>query len=112
MIIEIDRERERVSLGSKQLADNLGKDRRTLPIGSTVKGKVVNLVPYGAFIDSRRRRRSRTRYGAFMDQAHFKPSEVLRIGEEVEACPRHPEGRAENLPRHCQLDKSLGNGPP
>lgn len=52
MIIEIDRDRERVSLGLKQLANNpWEKIEEKYPIGATVSGKVVNLVPYGAFIE-------------------------------------------------------------
>ena len=45
-------ERERVSLGLKQATpnpwDNIGD---TYPVGSRLRGKVVNLVPYGAFVE-------------------------------------------------------------
>ena len=51
MIIEIDRERERVSLGLKQLADNLGKDRRTLPDWLYSQGQGRQSCAYGAFIE-------------------------------------------------------------
>ena len=52
MIIEIDRDRERVSLGLKQLQDNpWDRIEERFPVGTTIKGKVVNLVPYGAFIE-------------------------------------------------------------
>ena len=47
MVIEIDRDRERVSLGLKQLVDNpWAKIEERFPIGATAKGKVVNLVQY------------------------------------------------------------------
>ena len=87
MIIEIDRERERVSLGLKQLADNpWEKIEERFPIGSTVKGKVVNLVPYGAFIEIQEGVEGLVHVTELSWTKRIsKPSEVLRIGEEVEA---------------------------
>ena len=52
VIIEIDRDRERVSLGLKQLHENpWDQIEAKYPMGAQVSGKVVNLVPYGAFIE-------------------------------------------------------------
>ena len=87
MIIEIDRERERVSLGLKQLADNpWEKIEERFPIGSTVKGKVVNLVPYGAFIEIQEGVEGLVHVTELSWTKRIsKPSEVLRICEEVEA---------------------------
>ncbi|HHN47119.1 MAG TPA: 30S ribosomal protein S1 [Planctomycetes bacterium] len=51
MVLDFDLERERISLGLKQLTPNPWADiRRRYPIGSRIKGVVVNLVPYGAFV--------------------------------------------------------------
>lgn len=51
-IIDVDRDRERVSLGIKQLKPNPWKSiEEKYPTGSTVSGKVVNVVTYGAFIE-------------------------------------------------------------
>ncbi|MBK9975453.1 MAG: 30S ribosomal protein S1 [Planctomycetes bacterium] len=50
-VLKVDRERERIALGMKQLADSPWKgiaDR--YPVGSKHKGKVVNIMTYGAFI--------------------------------------------------------------
>ena len=50
-VLKVDRERERIALGMKQLADSPWKgiaDR--YPVGSRHKGKVVNIMTYGAFI--------------------------------------------------------------
>ncbi len=50
-VLKVDRERERIALGMKQLADSPWKgiaDR--YPVGSRHKGKVVNIMSYGAFI--------------------------------------------------------------
>ncbi len=87
MIIEIDRERERVSLGLKQLADNpWDKIEERYPIGSTISGKVVNMVPYGAFIEIEQGVEGLVHVTELSWTKRItKPNEVLRIGEEVKA---------------------------
>ena len=87
MIIEIDRERERVSLGLKQLASNpWEKIEEKYPIGSTVSGKVVNLVPYGAFIEIEQGVEGLVHITELSWTKRIsKPSEVLRVGDEVQA---------------------------
>ena len=52
MVIGIDRENEKVSLGLKQkTTDPWVVVKEKYPIGSTVRGKVVNIVNYGAFLE-------------------------------------------------------------
>jgi small subunit ribosomal protein S1 len=52
VVLDINREKERVSLGLKQkMANPWDNIEEKFPIGSRVKGRVVNLVPYGAFIE-------------------------------------------------------------
>ncbi|MCF7864085.1 MAG: 30S ribosomal protein S1 [Kiritimatiellales bacterium] len=52
MILEVDLEKERISLGLKQTLENPWEDIESrFPIGARVHGKVVNLAPYGAFIE-------------------------------------------------------------
>lgn len=52
VILDVDLEKERVSLGLKQRSANPwdGIDDK-FPVGSRLRGKVVNLVPYGAFVE-------------------------------------------------------------
>src|SRR5450432_3882235 len=51
VVLDINKEKERVSLGLKQkLANPWDKIESKYPVGAKVKGKVVNLVPYGAFV--------------------------------------------------------------
>src|SRR5260370_18334976 len=51
VVLDINREKERVSLGLKQkLANPWDQIESKYPIGARVKGKVVNLVPNGAFV--------------------------------------------------------------
>ncbi len=52
MVLEIDRDRERISLGLKQITDNPWNTiQEQFPVGARVSGKVVNLAAYGAFIE-------------------------------------------------------------
>src|SRR5947209_19979981 len=51
-ILKYDREKERVSLGYKQLTpDPWTLVKQGYPVGARVIGKVVNLTDYGAFIE-------------------------------------------------------------
>jgi small subunit ribosomal protein S1 len=87
MIIEIDRERERVSLGLKQLADNpWDKIEEKYPIGSTITGRVVNMVPYGAFVEIEQGVEGLVHVTELSWTKRItKPGEVLRIGDEIKA---------------------------
>jgi len=87
VIIEIDRDRERVSLGLKQLADNpWDRIEENYPVGATVSGKVVNLVPYGAFIEIEEGVEGLVHVTELSWTKRIsKPGEVLRIGEEIQA---------------------------
>ena len=52
VVLDINREKERVSLGLKQkLANPWDTIEQKYPVGAKVKGRVVNLVPYGAFVE-------------------------------------------------------------
>jgi len=52
MILHVDKEKGRVALGMKQKEINPWEEiEQRYPIGTHVKGKIVNLVPYGAFIE-------------------------------------------------------------
>ena len=52
LVIGVDHEKEKVSLGLKQRTPNPWDGIEVkYPIGSTVKGKVVNIVNYGAFLE-------------------------------------------------------------
>src|SRR6478672_6058372 len=52
VVLDINREKERVSLGLKQTQKNPWNETESrFPVGAHVKGKVTNLVPYGAFVE-------------------------------------------------------------
>ena len=87
MIIEVDRERERVSLGLKQATPNPWEGiENKYPVGAQVHGKVVNLVPYGAFIEIEQGVEGLVHVTELSWTKRIsKPSEVLKIGQEVDA---------------------------
>ncbi len=87
MIIEINREKERVSLGLKQTKSNPWESiENKYPIGAHVSGKVVNLVPYGAFIEIEEGVEGLVHVTEMSWTKRItKPSEVLRVGDDVEA---------------------------
>lgn len=52
MVLDVDRDRERVSLGFKQTQSNpWDAISDQFPVGARVNGKVVNLAAYGAFVE-------------------------------------------------------------
>lgn len=87
MIIEINRDKERVSLGLKQTKSNPWENiENKYPIGAHVKGKVVNLVPYGAFIEIEEGVEGLVHVTEMSWTKRItKPSELLRVGDDVEA---------------------------
>ena len=87
MIIEVDRDRERVSLGLKQTTENPwdGIENR-YPVNARVRGKVVNLVPYGAFVELEEGVEGLVHVTELSWVKRInKPSEMLKVGDEIEA---------------------------
>jgi small subunit ribosomal protein S1 len=87
MIIEVDRDRERVSLGLKQTTENPweGIENR-YPVNARVRGKVVNLVPYGAFVELEEGVEGLVHVTelSWVKRVN-KPGEMLKVGDEIEA---------------------------
>jgi len=86
-IIDIDQNRERVSLGLKQLSSNPWDDiEKKFPINAKVRGKVVNLVPYGAFIELEEGVEGLVHVTEMSWTKRItKPGEVLNVGDDVDA---------------------------
>lgn len=87
IVIEVDRDRERVSLGLKQLQSNpWDRIEEKFPVGATVSGRVVNMVPYGAFIEIEEGVEGLVHVSELSwTKKITKPGEMLRIGDEVQA---------------------------
>ena len=87
MIIDINREKERVSLGLKQTKNNPWDNiYHKFPVGSKIHGKVVNLVPYGAFIELEPGVEGLVHITEMSWTKRIsKPSELLKVGQELDA---------------------------
>jgi len=87
VVLDINREKERVSLGLKQkLANPWDNIEGKYPIGARVKGKVVNLVPYGAFVEIEPGVEGLVHVTELSWTKRIaKPSDVLKQGQEVDA---------------------------
>ena len=87
VILDVDKEKERVSLGSKQLQSNPWEEiEAKFPIGMEVAGKVTKLVPYGAFVEIEKGVEGLIHVSELSWTKRItRPSDVLSIDQEVKA---------------------------
>jgi small subunit ribosomal protein S1 len=87
VVLDINREKERVSLGLKQkLANPWDTIEEKYQVGQKVKGKVVNLVPYGAFVELEPGVEGLVHVTELSWTKRIaKPSDVLKLDQEIEA---------------------------
>ena len=86
-IIDYDKEKQRVSLGLKQLMphpwENVGEN---YPIGSNVNGKIVSLTNYGAFVELEAGVEGLIHVSEMSWTRHIKnASEMYSIGDKIKA---------------------------
>ena len=99
IVLDIDRENKRISLGLKQIEPNPWENlEKKYPIGSKVKGQVRNIADFGVFID----------VGGEIDglihisdlswvQNFTHPSEVIKKSDELEAVVLHVDPENERF---------------
>ncbi len=86
-ILEVNREKERVSLGLKQLQNNPWENiEGRYPVGQNVKGKVTKLVAYGAFCEIEEGVEGLIHVSELSWTKRIaRPSDVLTVGQEIDA---------------------------
>lgn len=86
-ILKYDEEKERVSLGLKQLNPDPWINANTdYPINTKVKGKVVSLADYGAFVEIKEGIEGLIHVSEMSWTRKIRhPSQILKVGDEVEA---------------------------
>ncbi len=86
MILDVDLERERVSLGLKQAQSNPWDNiEARYPVGARLRGKVVNLAPYGAFVELEPGIEGLVHVSEFSWTKRIaRASDVLNVGDEVD----------------------------
>ena len=86
MVLDVDRERERVSLGLKQTQPNpWDAIQEQFPVGARVSGKVVNLTTYGAFVEIAPGVEGLVHISEFSwTKRVARASDMLNVGDEVQ----------------------------
>jgi len=86
MVLDVDRDRERISLGLKQMTSNPWDSiQEQFPVGSRVSGKVVNLAAYGAFVEIAPGIEGLVHISEFSwTKRVARASDMLNIGDEVQ----------------------------
>ncbi len=83
---EFDKEKKRISLGFKRIEDDPYYNiEERFPVGSIVKGKVVRMFDFGAFIELDKDVDALCHISQISNLRLNKPNEVLKEGMEVEA---------------------------
>jgi small subunit ribosomal protein S1 len=87
VVLEFDEDKKRISLGMKQLSehpwDTLSAD---LVVGAKVKGKVVTVTDYGAFVEIKPGVEGLVHVSEMSWSSHLRsPHDFLKAGDEVEA---------------------------
>jgi len=87
VVLDFDGEKKRISLGMKQLTPHpwagLAAD---IQIGSKVKGKIVNVADYGAFLELQPGVEGLIHVSEMSWSQHLRnPQDFMKVGDEVEA---------------------------
>jgi small subunit ribosomal protein S1 len=87
VVLEINKDKERISLGLKQLQSNpWDRIEERFPIGQKLSGKVTNLMPYGAFIQIEEGIEGLIHVSELSwTKRIVRPSDVLTLGQDIEA---------------------------
>ena len=86
-VLDINKDKERVSLGLKQMQSNpWDRIEERFPVGRKVSGKVTNLMPYGAFVQIEDGVEGLIHVSELSWTKRIaRPSDVLTLGQDIEA---------------------------
>jgi len=98
-ILNYDREKQRVSLGLKQKTPNPWETvAERYPLGRKVKGRVVNIMPYGAFVELEDGVEGLVHISELSWTRKINhPSEILAIGDIIEVVVLKVESEQEKI---------------
>lgn len=87
VVLEFDDEKKRISLGMKQLSEHPWDSLAdTIKVGEKVKGKVVTVADYGAFIEIKPGVEGLVHVSEMSWSSHLRsPHDFLKAGDDVEA---------------------------
>lgn len=86
LILDFDKQNSKVSLGYKQIQENPWADiYNKYPTGTITKGKVVNVMPYGVFVEIERGIEGLLHSSEITWQKKLvNPQEMFKVGDEIE----------------------------
>lgn len=98
-VLEFDREKERISLGLKQLTPYPWEDvEERYPVHSRVQGRVVSITDYGAFVELEKGIEGLIHVSEMSWTRHIRhPSKILSVGDEIEAVVLKVDREAEKI---------------
>ncbi|MEN8248391.1 MAG: 30S ribosomal protein S1 [Bacteroidota bacterium] len=87
VVLDFDEDKKRISLGMKQLTEHPWDSLpENIEIGSKVKGKIVNVADYGAFLEIQSGVEGLIHVSEMSWSQHLRnPSDFLEVGAEMEA---------------------------
>ena len=86
IILSVDRESKKITLGVKQLANNPWESiEKTIPVGSLVTGKVTKITAFGAFVELDTGLEGLIHVTELSDQAFGKVEDVVAKGDDITA---------------------------
>lgn len=106
-ILKANREKNRVSLGLKQLQEKpFEKFENEYKVGDVVEGEVVNLLDFGAFVRIASGVEGLIHVSQISPEHVEKPSDVLNIGDKIEVkiLEINPEERRISLSRRALIE--------
>jgi small subunit ribosomal protein S1 len=84
VILHVDKENKRISLGLKQLQRDPWEDvQRKFPVGANVKGKVVRLTEFGAFVELEPGVDGLLHVSQMSSRPVATPQDVVQLGDEL-----------------------------
>ena len=85
LILDYDQKNSKVSLGLKQIVENPWADiYEKYPTGAKAKGKVVNVMPYGVFVEIERGIEGLLHSSEITWQKKLvNPQEMFKVGDEI-----------------------------
>ncbi len=99
MILDFNENKDRISLGLKQLQPHPWENvEEKYPVGSKVNGRVVSITDYGAFIELEKGIEGLIHISEMSWSQHIKhPSQILNVGQEIEAVVLNIEAKEKKI---------------
>ncbi len=86
VVLDINQDRRRMSLGLKQIEpDPWMTVDEEFPVGSIIKGRIVRLVSFGAFVELKQGVEGLIHISQLSQERVEKPEDVVSVGQEVKA---------------------------